>query len=74
MPSFNHDYLGAYQTSAVCMLQVKIKFRLKFFNLEWFSISFAFILLGGGGGGGGGGGRQPYGRLESPPETGSSTL
>ena len=68
MPSFNHDYLGAYQTSAVCMLQVKIKFRLKIFNLEWFSISFVFILLGRGGGG------QPYGRLESPPETGSSTL
>ena len=67
MPSFNHDYLGAYQTSAVCMLQVKIKFRLKIFNLEWFSISFVFILLGRGGG-------QPYGRLESPPETGSSTL
>ena len=24
------------------MLQVKIKFRLKFFNLGWFSISFVF--------------------------------
>ena len=26
------------------MLQLKIKFRLKFFNLGWFSISFQCIL------------------------------
>ena len=45
--------IGAYQTSAVCMLQVKIKFKLKFFNLEWFSISFVSITLWRGGGGGG---------------------
>ena len=24
----------------ICMLRVKIKFRLKFFSLGWFSISF----------------------------------
>ena len=26
--------------TSLCMLQVKIKFRLTFFNLGWFSISF----------------------------------
>ena len=36
------DLVDILLVLTVCVLQVKIKFRLKFFNLDWFSIFFVF--------------------------------
>ena len=36
------DLVDILLVLTVYVLQVKIKFRLKFFNLDWFSIFFVF--------------------------------
>ena len=43
----NHSPATFWKTEAwyIYMLQVKIKFSLKFFNLGWFSISFVSALI-----------------------------